>query len=116
MAPARCLERTVPNESLNPFAGIFPLPPPKHAARKAEATEQYRYVKKDRSKCAARVADLRATEGGGHLQPLNIVAACYISDKTADSYVFSLQELESVRLSLLYGLLIARVRWFHRPK
>jgi hypothetical protein len=37
MAPARCLERTVPNESVNPFAGIFPLPPPKHAARKAES-------------------------------------------------------------------------------
>ena len=90
--------------NLNPFAGIFPLPPPNHAARKAEATEQYRYVKKDRSKCAARVADLRATEGDGHLQPLDIVAAYYISDNTADSYVFSLQELESVRLSLLFGL------------
>jgi hypothetical protein len=90
--------------NLNPFAGIFPLPPPKHAVRKAEATEQYRYVKKDRSKCAARVADLRATHGDGRLQPLDVVAAYYISDRTSDSYVFTLQELESVRLALLYGL------------
>jgi hypothetical protein len=90
--------------NLNPFASIFPLPPPKHAVRKAEATEQYRYVKRDRSKCAARVADLRATHGDGRLEPLDVVAAYYISDNTSDSYVFTLQELESVRLSLLYGL------------
>jgi hypothetical protein len=90
--------------NLNPFAGIFPLPPPKHAVRKAEATEQYRYVRRDRSQCAARVADLRATHGDGRLQPLDVVAAYYISDNTSDSYVFTLKEIESVRLSLLYGL------------
>jgi len=89
---------------LNPFAGIFPLPPPKHAVRRAEVTEQYRYVKRDRSKCAARAADLRATQGNGRLQPLDILAAYYISDRTSDSYVFSLAELESVRMAMLYGL------------
>jgi hypothetical protein len=89
---------------LNPFDGIFPLPPPNQAVRRAEATEQYRYVSKDRSKCAARVADLRATHGDGRLQPLDIVAAYYISDHTGESYVFSLAELEGVRLALLCGL------------
>jgi hypothetical protein len=88
---------------LNPFAGIFPLPPPKTTVLKATATEQYRFVKKDRSKCAARVADLRTIHGDGHLQPLDIIAAYYISDHTSDSYVFSIQELESVRMAMLLG-------------
>jgi hypothetical protein len=89
---------------LNPFAGIFPLPPPNHAVRRAEVTEQYRYVQRDRSKCAARAADLRATQGDGRLQPLDILAAYYISDHTSESYVFSMAELESVRMAMLYGL------------
>lgn len=89
---------------LNPFAAILPLPPPKETVRRAEVTEQYRYVKRDRSKCAARVTDLRATEGDGRLRPLDIVAAYYISDHTSESYVFSLAELEGVRMALLYGL------------
>ncbi len=89
---------------LNPFAGLFPLPPPNEAVRQAEVTQQYRYVKRDRSKCAARAADLRATHGDGRLEPLDILAAYYISDRTSESYVFSLAELEAVRLALLYGL------------
>jgi hypothetical protein len=89
---------------LNPFAGIFPLPPPKHAVRHAEVTGQYRYVQRDRSKCAARAADLRATQGDGSLQPLDILAAYYISDHTSESYVFSLADLENVRMAMLYGL------------
>jgi hypothetical protein len=88
---------------LNPFHGFFPLPPPKEYSIKATATEQYRYVKRDRSQCAARVADLRALHGDGHLEPLDIVAAYYISDHTSDSYVFSIQELESVRWAFLLG-------------
>jgi hypothetical protein len=89
---------------LNPFAGIIPLPPPKVAVRKTETTEQYRYVRRDRSKCAARVADLRAMHGDGRLQPLDVKAAYYISDRTSESYVFSLKELEGVRWAMLYGL------------
>ena len=42
----------------------------------------YRYVRRDHSQCAARVADLRATLGDGHLEPLDIVAAYYIADNT----------------------------------
>lgn len=87
----------------NPFAGIFPLPLPKPAVRRAEMTERYRYVRRDRSQCAARVADLRATRGDGHLEPLDIVAAYYIADNTCALYVFSIQELESVRLAMLLG-------------
>jgi hypothetical protein len=45
-----------------------------------------------------------ATHGDGRLQPLDVVAAYHISDNTSDSYVFTLQEIESVRLALLYGL------------
>jgi hypothetical protein len=89
---------------LNPFQGIYPLPPPNQAVRRAEATEQYRYVRRDRSKCAARAADLRAIHGNGRLQPLDIVAAYYISDHTAESYAFSVAELKGVRIALLYGL------------
>jgi hypothetical protein len=88
---------------LNPFHGLFPLPPPSSHSIKATATQQYRYVKRDRSQCAARVADLRTIHNGGHLEPLDIVAAYYISDHTSDSYVFSMQELESVRWALLLG-------------
>jgi hypothetical protein len=87
----------------NPFTGIFPLPLPKPAVRRAETTERYRYVRRDHSQCAARVADLRTTLGDGHLEPLDIVAAYYIADHTCDSYVFSIQELESVRLAMLLG-------------
>jgi hypothetical protein len=87
----------------NPFAAIFPLPLPKPAVRRAETTERYRYVSRDHSQCAARVADLRAALGDGHLEPLDIVAAYYIADNTCESYVFSIQELESVRLALLLG-------------
>jgi hypothetical protein len=89
--------------SLNPFADIIPLPPPKIAIARATATEQYRFVKRDRSKCAARAADLRATHGDGHLQPLDVIAAYHISEHTSDSYVFSIQELESVRMAMLLG-------------
>ncbi len=49
------------------------------------------------------MADLRATLGDGHLEPLDIVAAYYIADNTCASYVFSIQELESVRLATLLG-------------
>ncbi len=45
-----------------------------------------------------------ATQGDGRLQPLDILAAYYISDQTSESYVFSLSELESVRMAMLYGL------------
>jgi hypothetical protein len=89
--------------NLNPFADIFPLPPPKTAVVRATATEQYRFVKKDCSKCAARAADLRAIHGDGHLLPLDIIAAYYISAHTSDTYVFSIRELESVRLAMLLG-------------
>src|ERR1700733_6804265 len=87
----------------NPFTGIFPLPLPKPAVRRAETTERYRYVRREHAQCAERVADLRATLGDGHLEPLDIVAAYYIADNTCASYVFSIQELESVRLALLLG-------------
>ena len=94
----------------NPFRGIFTLPLPKSAVRWAETTERYRYVRRDHSQCAARVADLRATLGDGHLEPLDIVAAYYIADNTCASYVFSIQELESVRLALLLGQPIPEFR------